>query len=158
MENKQEKMEQREPDIVHERAPEAAQCRHHVTNRLWLECSELVPLPSPECNATTRSLLCYPLEMWLARISFVSLWSIDNKMGVVVWAGPHARLLFSHSIVWDPWTAALQASLSFTVSWSLLKLTSIELVMPSSHLILCYPLLLLPSIFPSIRVFSIAHN
>ena len=53
-----------------------------------------------------------------------------------------------------PWTAACQDSLSFTISWSLLKLTSIELVMPSNHLILCYPLLLLPSIFPSIRVFS----
>ena len=53
-----------------------------------------------------------------------------------------------------PWTAACQASLSFTISWSLLKLMSIESVMPSNHLILCCPLLLLPSIFPSIRVFS----
>ena len=53
-----------------------------------------------------------------------------------------------------PWTAAPQASLSITNSWSLLKLMSIELVMPSNHLILCRPLLLLPSIFPSIRVFS----
>ena len=53
-----------------------------------------------------------------------------------------------------PWTAAHQASLSITNSWSLLKLMPIELVMPSNHLILCHPLLLLPSIFPSIRVFS----
>ena len=53
-----------------------------------------------------------------------------------------------------PWTAAHQASLSITNSWSLLKLMSMELVMPSNHLILCHPLLLLPSIFPSIRVFS----
>ena len=53
-----------------------------------------------------------------------------------------------------PWTAALQASLSITNSWSLFKLMSIELVMPSSHLILCCPLLLPPSIFPIIRVFS----
>ena len=53
-----------------------------------------------------------------------------------------------------PWTAAHQASLSFTISWSLLKLMSIESVMPSNHIILCCPLLLLPSIFPSIRVFS----
>ena len=53
-----------------------------------------------------------------------------------------------------PWTAACQASLSFTISRSLLKLMSIESVMPSNHLILCHPLLLLPSIFPSIRVFS----
>ena len=53
-----------------------------------------------------------------------------------------------------PWTAAKQASLSFIISLSLLKLMSIESLMPSNHLILCHPLLLLPSIFPSIRVFS----
>ena len=64
---------------------------------------------------------------------------------------------FSHSVVSDfviPWTAAHQASLSITNSQSLLKLMSIDLVMPSNHLILCHPLLLMPSIFPSIRVFS----
>ena len=63
----------------------------------------------------------------------------------------------SLSCVWlfvTPWIAALQAALSITNSQSLLKLMSIESVMPSSHLILCHPLLLLPSIFPSIRVFS----
>ena len=53
-----------------------------------------------------------------------------------------------------PGTAACQASLSITISQSLLKLMSIESVMPSNHLILCHPLLFLPSIFPSIRVFS----
>ena len=53
-----------------------------------------------------------------------------------------------------PWTAARQASLSVTNSRSLSKLMSIELMMPSNHLILCHPLLLLPSVFPSIRVFS----
>ena len=53
-----------------------------------------------------------------------------------------------------PWPAAHQASLSITNSWSLLKLLSIKSVMPPNHLILCRPLLLLPSIFPSIRVFS----
>ena len=61
----------------------------------------------------------------------------------------------SLSCVWlfaTPWTH--QSSLSITSSWSLLKLMSIDSVMPSSHLILCHPLLLLPSIFPSIRVFS----
>ena len=63
----------------------------------------------------------------------------------------------SLSRVWlfaTPWTAARQASLFITNSWSSLKLMSIESVMPSNHLILCYPLLLLPSTFPSIRVFS----
>ena len=61
---------------------------------------------------------------------------------------------FSHSIMSDcSWTAVGQASLSITNSWSVLKFMSIELVMPSNHLILCRLLLLLPSIFPSIRVF-----
>ena len=63
----------------------------------------------------------------------------------------------SVSLVWlfvTLWNAACQASLSITNSWSLLKLMSIVLVMPSNHLILCHPLLLLPSMFPSIRVFS----
>ena len=54
----------------------------------------------------------------------------------------------------DLWTAARQAALSFTISQSLLRLMSIKSVMPSNHLILCHPLLLLHSIFPSIRVFS----
>ena len=53
-----------------------------------------------------------------------------------------------------PWTAVRQASLSFTISWGLLKLMSIESVMPSNHLILCHPFLFLPSTFPSTRVFS----
>ena len=53
-----------------------------------------------------------------------------------------------------PWTAALQASLSITISWSLLKFMPIELAMPSNHLVLCCPLHLLSSVFPSIRVFS----
>ena len=60
----------------------------------------------------------------------------------------HVRLFVT------PWTVALQASLSITNFWSLLKLMSIESVMPSKHLIACHPLLLQPSIFPSIRVFS----
>ena len=63
--------------------------------------------------------------------------------------------LFSHlQFFMTSWTAACQASLSFTISWSLIKLMSIETMMPSNHLILCHPLLFLPSIFLSIRVFS----
>ena len=68
---------------------------------------------------------------------------------------PWSASQFSHSVMsdslWPPWTAACQASLSFTMSWSLLKLMSIESLMPYNHLILCRPLHLLPSIFPSIR-------
>ena len=67
---------------------------------------------------------------------------------VVVVVQPHVQLFST------PWTAARQASVSFTISRSLLKLMSIEFVVLSSHLILCRPLLLLPLIFPSIRVFS----
>ena len=66
-------------------------------------------------------------------------------------------VVFSRSVTSNsaiPWTAAHQASLSFTISWSLLKLMSIESVMPSNHLVLYHPLLLPPSIFPSIRMFS----
>ena len=67
----------------------------------------------------------------------------------------HMAVIQSLSCVWlvaTPWTAARQAFLSFTISWSLLTLVSIESVMPSNHLILCHPLLLLPSTFPSLRV------
>ena len=71
---------------------------------------------------------------------------------------PHTHMLFSHlscvRLFANPWTAACQASLSFTISQSLLKLMSIESAMPSNHLILCCPLLLLPSIFSNIRVSS----
>ena len=79
---------------------------------------------------------------------------------------PHSQyhivvIVQSLSCVWlfaTPWTAACQASLSFTVSWSLLKLMSIDSVMPSNHLIFCCPLLLLLSIFLSIRVFSLNES
>ena len=69
----------------------------------------------------------------------------SSRKEVVVESLSHVQLFVT------PWTAASQASLSFTISWSLLKLMSIESVMPSNHLILCFLLLLLPSIFPSIR-------
>ena len=74
----------------------------------------------------------------------------ENRKSIVVvfWVPSHVQLFVM------PWTAACQASLSFIISGSLLKLMSIELVMPSNYLILCCPLLLLPSTFPSIRVFS----
>ena len=77
------------------------------------------------------------VTLWRKRLEFSSVQSLS-----------HVRLFAT------PWTAAHQASLSITNSRSLLKLTSIELVMTSNHLILCRPLLLPPSIFPSIRVFS----
>ena len=77
--------------------------------------------------------------------------SISQKyfpLVVVVQSLSHVRFLAT------PWTVAHQASLSIAISWSLLKRMSIESMMPSNHLALCRPLLLLPSIFPSIKVFS----
>ena len=98
----------------------------------------------------------------LPRLAFATNISLKWKMtyGLTLFWKTYSK--FSQSVqslsrVWlfvTPRTAAHQASLSFTISLSLLKLMSIESVMPSNHLILCCPLLLLPSIFPSIRVFS----
>ena len=88
------------------------------------------------------------------------IWNNSILLGLG-WINQHMPILFrsvqslSHvQLFVTPWTAAHQASLSITNSRSLLKLTSLELVMPSNHIILCYPLLLPPSVFPSIRVFS----
>ena len=78
-----------------------------------------------------------PFNSWMISVQFSSVQLLSR-----VW------------LLRTPWTAARQASLSITNSWSLPKLVSIESVMPSNHLILCHPLLLLPSIFPSIKVFS----
>ena len=83
-------------------------------------------------NKVCRSFHCIPISVQFSSVQSPS----------------HVRLFAT------PWTAACQASLSITSSRSLLKLMSIELVMPSNHLFLCCPLLLLPSVFPSIRVFS----
>ena len=76
---------------------------------------------------------------------------VDSVVDIVVVV---VQLLGCIQLFASAWTATRQASLSFTSSWTLLKLMSIESVMPSNQLILCCPLLLLPSIFPTIRVFS----
>ena len=92
----------------------------------------------PELHAASLHLLhpCYQVSSSFCSLSFISVQSFNCVQ------------LFA-----TPWTAARQASLSITISRSLFKLTSIESVMPSNHLILCHPLLP-PSIFPSVRVFS----
>ena len=77
-----------------------------------------------------------------------------SKTCIVLYTIAVVQLLSQVRLFVTPWTAAHQASLSFTIAPSLLRLMSIESVMPSNHLILCCPLPLLPSIFPSIRVFS----
>ena len=89
---------------------------------------------------------------WL--VTLVSIY-VFKDFGPVMYGGPNSVQSLSRVLLFSsPWTAACQASLSITNSRSLLKLMSIESVMPSNHLIFCCPLLLLPSIFPSIRVFS----
>ena len=100
----------------------------------------------PESSKRQNLNLLHAWNNWQS-IS-ISLGILSNLAIVVV------QLL---SLVWlfaTPWTAACQTSLFFTISRSLLKLMSIELMMPSNHLILCQPLFLLPSILPSSRVFS----
>ena len=102
----------------------------------------------------------YPVDVGNL-ISGSSAFSESNLYIWILWIHILLKLQFSSiqslshvQLFGTPWTTARQASLSITNSRSLLKLMSIELVMPSNQLILCHPLLLLPSIFPSIRVFS----
>ena len=95
---------------------------------IHMQQNEVVPLPKIQKITQNRSK---------TSVQFSSIQSLS-----------HVQLFV------NPWTAACQASLSITNSWSLLKLMSIESVMPSNHLMHCRPLLFPPSIFPSIRVFS----
>ena len=117
------------------------------------------------CRAWTllSSLRWSPDEfLWFSRLSHCTIsleWNVSSSINIFCWLGLLVlqSVQFSHWVVpnsANSWTAACQASLSITNSWNLLKLMSIKLVMPYNHLILCCPLLLLPSIFPSIRVFS----
>ena len=94
---------------------------------------------------------------WHISLQYVTHWQTYPLIPLCVYPRFKAgSVQFSSSVMFDfatSRTTTLQASLSFTNSWSLLKAMSIESVMPSNHLILCHALLLLPSIFPSIRVF-----
>ena len=99
-------------------------------------------LPNPMWPAS-----CHPILLWPAVLDYPATQQPPITFSSVQ-SLSHVRLFAT------PWTAAYQASLSITNSQSLLTLMSIEPVMPSNYLTLCYPLLLLPSIFPSIRVFS----
>ena len=99
--------------------------------------------------------ITYSKDMYLGKF-----WEIVRDRETWYAAIQFSSVQFSSSVVSDsaiPWTAVCQASMSITISWSLLKLMSIESVMPCNHLILCHPLFLLPSIFPSIRVFQMSQ-
>ena len=102
-------------------------------------------------DAIQPSHLLMPL---LLSSIFSSIRDFSNELSASVSQSVSAQSLSHVRLFATPWTAACQASLSITNSQSIFKLISIELVMPSNHLILCYPLFLPPSIFPSIRVFS----
>ena len=120
-------------------------------------CISFLSLPPTSSSHTSRSSqstrlssLCYTVTShYLSVLHMVMLICIMNFQ-----SGVFFQLLSCIQLVATSWDAAHQASLSFTISWRLLKLMSIELVMPSNHHILCWLLLCLPSIFPSIRVFS----
>ena len=95
---------------------------------------------------TWKQPRCPSADEWVRKLWYI--YTMEYSDSVSVQSLSHVRLFAT------PWITARQASLSITNSWSLPKLMSIESVMPSSHLILCHPLLLLPPIPPSIRVFS----
>ena len=99
--------------------------------------------------------LCYLGLVFLFKKKFSTAMSrIFTNISKQELSGCSVQLLSHVRLFVTPWTAACQASLSITNSQSLLELMSIELVMPSNHLILCHPLLLVPSIFHSIKIFS----
>ena len=106
------------------------------------------------CPTPTQWLSHNHSALFPAQLAFATC---DAILALRLWRPQDAAFIsvqFSHSVVSNsetPWTASCQASLSITNSWSLLKLMSIESMMPSNRLILCHPLLLPPSIFPSIR-------
>ena len=106
------------------------------TSDLQFHGETLLPCQETNWPFATRYSLCFSR-------------SLANILGKLV-----VQLLNRVWLFVTPWSATHQTPLSFTVSWNLLKLTSVELMMPSNHLIFCHPLLLLPSILPNIRVFS----
>ena len=131
-----------------------------ISRFCFLHISQITPSTSSATIAFTCDLDydCFPLPVFLFHLwHFHIILYPGDKMWI--WSCP--LLLFSHEVLSNslqtPWTAAHQASLSFTISQSLLKLMYIESVMPSNHLIICCPLLLLRSIFPSIRSFSMSQ-
>ena len=105
------------------------------------------------------SLIIDDIILWVWHSELIALESMLH-WNMTMFSDPGISSVQSFGHVWlfaTPWTAARQASLSITNSWSLYKLISIELVMPSNHLILCRPLLLPPSTLPSIRVFQMSQ-
>ena len=99
-------------------------------------------------------MVCFDSLLFIFCVSSVGFWSVVIIRATEKWYISSVQSLSCVQLFETPWTAACQASLSITNSQSLLKLMSIESVIPSNHLVLCHPLFLPPSIFSSIRVFS----
>ena len=108
---------------------------------LWYRWAEVQSENVWGCSFPSTNPPCIALRCKLTRGASLVVTAVVQSLS-------HVQLFAT------PWTAARQATLSFTISWSLFKLMSIKSVMPSNHPVLCHPLLLLPSIFPSIRIFS----
>ena len=130
-------------------------CSHEIKRHLLLERKVMANLDSilksKDIILPTKVCLVKPMVFLVVMYGCES-WTIKKAVQF------SSVQQFSHvQLFVTPWTTACQASLSITNSHSLPKVMSIELVMPSNHLILCYPLLLLSSIFPSIRVFKMSQ-
>ena len=123
---------------------------------LWNEkCWHLPSVGGFSSVKSSKTLLVYPLRGTGTPSQGYTVVSWLLLTGLCIPSLPDSvQLLSCVRLFVTPWTAAHQASLSITNSWSLLKLMSVESVMPSNHLILCCPCLLLPLIFPSFKVFS----
>ena len=140
------------------------------TINMSLHCTSICPVCDKKIASIKFFCCCFfvffylsAFLLWCASYSFIFFLTVCIYVGIywcplsflVLQVQFSSVQLLSHVRLFATlWITARQASLSITISWSSLKLTSIELVMPSSHLILCRPLLLLPPIPPSIRVFS----
>ena len=144
--------------------------QHHSSKASILRCSAFFTVQLSHPYMTTGKTIALTRRTFVDKVMSLCLNTLSrliitflprSKCLLISWLQSPSAVIFSSvqslshvQLFATPWTAACQASLSITNSWSLLKLISIDSVMPSNHLILCHPLLLLPSIFPTIRVFS----
>ena len=121
---------------------------------MLIPISQFISPPSLRPRCVHKSMFYILVSYFFPANSFIHSIFINSTCMHYIWYFSSVQLLCHVRLFATPWTIARQASLSITNSWILLKFMSIESVMSSNHLILCRPLLFLPSIFPSIRVLS----